>query len=96
MEQLLADAIHSGAWYPILGVAITIVVTLFKRFQPLVFAMLPTRWQWAPAALLASLGAFAVSYEQGDGWLVAVIGAVTAALTAIGAHHTAKRAVGPK
>jgi hypothetical protein len=94
IEQQLADAVQSGAWYPILGLTITLVVTLFKRFQPLAFALLPTRLQWIPAVVLASLGSFAMSYEIGDRWLVAVIGAITAALTAIGAHHTAKRAAG--
>jgi hypothetical protein len=94
VENQLADAIESGAWYPILGIVITGLVSLFKRFHPVVFALLPTRLQWIPAVVLAACGSFALSFETGDRWLVAVIGAFTAAATAIGTHHTAKRAAG--
>jgi hypothetical protein len=94
MEQELANAIQSGAWYPILGVSITLLVAIAKRLQPVWFGLIPTRWQWIPAIVIAALGSFTVAYENGETWLVAVIGAITAGLTAIGAHHTVKRVAG--
>lgn len=89
--EAIRTAIDSGAWYTAAGLVITLLVTVWKRIQPAAFDLIPTRYQWIPAAALASLAAFATSFAAGDPWYMAVIGLLNAALTSIGAHHTVKR-----
>lgn len=91
----IVQSIQAHAWYPAAAGVITLLLALFRRVAPATWDRLPRRWQWVPAVVLATLGAFADGYAQGVPWSVALALAAYAALTAgaaaIGLVHVTKR-----
>lgn len=94
----IVQSIQAHAWYPAAAGVITLLLALFRRIAPATWERLPRRWQWVPAVVLATLGAFVDGYAQGVPWRVALALAAYAALTAgaaaIGLVHVTKRVTG--
>jgi hypothetical protein len=94
----LISAIESRAWYPVAGIAITLLLTLARRISPEAWTRVPRQWQWVPPVLLAALGGFAEGYSTGAAWSVALALAVYAGMSAgtgaIGAYHALRRVGG--
>jgi uncharacterized membrane protein YhaH (DUF805 family) len=91
----LIQAVRDGAWYAVFGYAITLVIALWRIWQPSVWKRIPRRWQWAPALGLTGLTTFVAAWQLGVEPAHAVAVAVWAVLVggpaAIGMAHTAKR-----
>ena len=94
----IVQSIQAHAWYPAAAGVITLLLALFRRVAPATWDRLPRRWQWVPAVLVATLGAFVDGYAQGAPWGVALAlagyAAVTAGLAAVGLVHVTKRVTG--
>ena len=94
----IVQSIQAHAWYPAAAGVITLLLALFRRIAPATWDRLPRRWQWVPAVVLATLGAFVDGYAQGVPWRVALAlaayAALTAGMAAIGLAHAGKRVTG--
>lgn len=91
----IVQSIQAHAWYPAAAGVITLLLALFRRVAPATWDRLPRRWQWVPAVVLATLGAFVDGYAQGAPWGVALAlagyAAATTGMAAIGLAHAGKR-----
>lgn len=94
----LIQAVQTRAWYAVAALALTLLIALWRMWQPKVWDKIPERLQWLPAVLLAAAGAFVAAWETGATWLEALVVAIYSALTtgtsAIGWAHTGKRLLG--
>jgi hypothetical protein len=96
----IVQALQARAWYPFAAAALTVLVALWRRFQPLVWEKIPQRWQWVPVVFVAASGGFVHAEIAGSSLTVALTSAVYAlfsgAMTSIGIAHTYKRVAGMK
>jgi hypothetical protein len=93
----IIGAIEARAWYPAAGLGAMLLLRLARQVAPAAWARVPRRWQWLPVVVMAALAALADAYAGGATVEVAVAMVAYAALsamTAIGAHHTARRVGG--
>lgn len=93
--DLIEKAVSERAWYPLAACVLTLVITLWRKAQPLVWERIPDRWQWVPATVLAGAGAFVDAEVSGKALVTALCltfySLFAGAMTAIGIAHTAKR-----
>jgi hypothetical protein len=92
---VLVAALSARAWYPLAAALVTCVIQVLKLVTPTTWERLPRRWQWVPAVLLATLGAFAEAASAGEHWgtavALAVYGGITIGLASLGILHAGKR-----
>jgi hypothetical protein len=101
MEQveLIKNAIDNHAWYPLIGILVTLVIAGWKRLGPsYLTGYVSRKYQWLPPVVVAALTGFADAQRSGELWWVALVlagyAAYTAGLSSIGLHHAAKRVAG--
>jgi hypothetical protein len=82
----------ASVWWAFVVVLVPAVVEFCKRLGPGLWAWVPQRVQWAPAALLTAAAAIVPLLETGESWQVVATSALEAFLASIGLFHTAKRA----
>lgn len=90
----LRGAYGQGGWLALAGVALTLLVRVFRHYggEPH-WVKLPLWAQRAAIFLLAAAGALLVAVATGSAWGLAVPGALVAGITAI-ITHKATQAVG--
>lgn len=75
MESILTEllnAIEARAWYPAIGLGITIVIALWRVIQPKVWDKIPAKYKPVPALILSALTAFVTAFFSGQPWKVAL------------------------
>ena len=81
-----------GVWWALVVVLVPAIVEFCKRVGPGLWAWVPQRVQWLPAAVLTSAAAIVPLLQSGEPWQAVATSALEAFLAAIGLVHTAKRA----
>lgn len=92
---LVEKAFSERAWYPLAAALLTLVISLWRLWQPAVWDRIPEKWQWLPAVLVSTSGAFVDAETHGKTLLMALAmsgyALFSCAMTSIGILHTAKR-----
>lgn len=99
MDQLL-DAVSHRQWYPLAALTLTAAIASWRKFAPVIWNMVPSRWQWIPPILLGASTGFVDAELDGKPFVAALLAAGYAAveigLGSIGLAHTVKRAANMK
>lgn len=99
------EALQGGAAYLAVGYGTALFLAVWRFWQPRLFevvdgkpAIIPARWQWIPAYLVAGLTAFGLAFQAGEPVGVAATMALLAAATgggvAVGGHRSLKELAG--
>jgi len=101
-QELLpvVQAIDARAWYPLVAGLLTLAIHAYKKFQPLVWNKIPSRWQWAPAMLVAGATGFVDAELTGKTLTMALVMTLYSFFSigapAVGMAHTVKRIAASK
>jgi hypothetical protein len=100
MEQELITAIQNRAWWPVVGIACTLLLGAFRTVAPNIWASIPTRWKPLPAILVIIIASVVDAFSSGVTWQVALVmvalQTATGAPTAVGMADTILRLSGGK
>lgn len=95
-QELLA-AIQARAWYPVLAIALFLLLDLWKRIFPVWGPRIPEGWRFLPAVIVAAAGGFVDAYVSGARWqlacVMALYGVLAIAGTAMGIQGAVKESV---
>jgi len=78
-------------YWPFIVLVVPTLIAILKRLGPAVWAWVPTRLQWLPAALLVAGAAAVPVMQAGASPLDVGIAALEAFLAAVGIVHVGKR-----
>jgi hypothetical protein len=95
MNELISglyEAVQSGHWFAVVGLAATLLTTLLKRATPSIVARLPGSNRWIPIIIAFALSVGVAASESGGElgrfFALAAVGGLEAGITAIGLYHT--------
>lgn len=100
MEHELVTAIQNRAWWPVVGLAATLLIAVARKALPAVWERFTSQWKPLAALGLVTIAALADAFATGLPWQVAAVTVplqvLTAWPTALGAADAVLRLSGAK
>jgi len=82
--KLLFEAVRSGQWTLVVGLALMLIIYLLRMFLLPRFNISPPKWLPWLAMGLSLIGAFATALASGQSWLTALLSGITVGATSSG------------